>query len=259
MKNFQEYNRLLYGETIAWLNGNRVIKELAVEEYDVLLFLLTYPKARLRWSAASRLGKLKNDRGTESLIRALQDKDWLVRLHAAKALGNIGNPTAIEPLIASMNDECAYVRRRVVSALARMKNHGSIQLTESLISALGDSDSQVRSSAAWSLREYVSFSSLTALGEAVRDPNKNVSWRAIEALQSIGVPAVKTLAKLLEYPDSETRYRAAKALGNIGNQQAIRILEDRLNDPNEKVSGRVNLALRQIKFQQWWNTLWKGS
>jgi HEAT repeat protein len=139
---------------------------------------------------------------------------------------------AIESLIASMNDECAYVRRRVVTALAKVNRNDSIQLTEGLISALGDPDSKVRSAAAWSLRDFASFSTLAALSEAVRDHNKNVSWRAFEALQKIGIPAVKTLVELLEHPDSELRYRAAKTLGKIGGQRAIEALQKSLNDSN---------------------------
>jgi HEAT repeat protein len=158
-----------------------------------------------------------------------------------------------------MNDECAYVRRRVVTALAKLKYDGSMQVTESLISALGDSDGEVRSSAAWSLRGFVSFSTLAALAEAVRDPNKNVSWRAFEALQKIGAPAVKTLVELLEHSDSEIRYRAAKTLAKIGDQRALGALEKRLDDSNEKVRWRAKLALQQIKYQQWWQNLRKGS
>ena len=98
MSHIEEYNRLIYGETIGWLDRKRFVKELTHKEYQVLLSLLTHRKSRLRWSAADRLGKLGDSRAVEPLIKTLQDTHWLVRLHAAKALGRIGEPIAIEKL-----------------------------------------------------------------------------------------------------------------------------------------------------------------
>ena len=252
MSCFNEYNRLIFGETIGWLGEKRVVKELTREEYQILLSLLTHRKTRLRWSAAERLGKLGNGHAVEALIKALQDTHWLVRLHAAKALGRIGDPIAIEPLVKMMGDECPYVRRCVVISLVQLNGGGNMRITEVLISGLTDSDKVVRASAAWGLGDTASQPAVTAVAAVVSDCDSNVSWRAIEALQRIGTPAVKTLIELLDCPDSEVRYRAVKTLGEVGAQLAVKPLKKMLDDPIEKVSWRAKLALQQIERRASW-------
>ncbi len=249
MSRFKEYNLLFKGQTIGWVCGRRIVKELTHEEFRVLRSLLTHRKARLRWSAADRLGKLGHTQAVESLIKALHDDHWLVRLHAAKALGRIGDQIAIEPLIAIMNDECPYVRRRVVSALARLSMIMNMQIAEVLVSALGDSDKKVRARAAWELRDTVSPSAIAAIVAAVRDPEATVSWHSVDALQKIGTLATNGLLRLLDDPDSDVRYRVIKTLGRIGDQRAVEPLKKMLDDPNEEVRFRANFALRQLGHQ----------
>jgi HEAT repeat protein len=270
MSHYKEINRLLSGEAIGCLNGRQIIRDLTSEEYGILLSLLSHKKTRLRWSAAARLGKIGNSRATEPLINALQDSNWLVRLHAARALGYLEQPISIEPLIKMMNDECPYVRRRVVIALRQLNSNKDDRITETLISALSDSDKFVRAHAAWELREIVSPASIAAIALAVRDHDTNVSWRAINALQKIGVPSVMALINLLKCQDSKVRYRAVKALGNIGDQRAIKPLETMVDDAEEEVRQRALFALRQIEFRsvqkklsrvekvtKLWQKLWK--
>jgi HEAT repeat protein len=252
MSRFKEYNRLFYGETIGWFYGKRVIKELTLEEYNVLLSLLVHKKSRLRWSAADRLGKIGNSSAIEPLIQALQDAHWLVRLHAAKALGRIGRHIAIDPLLDIMDDECPYVRRRVVTALVQLNSDRGPQITEALISALSDSDKGVRACAAWGLGDIASPSTVDAVASSARDHDANVSWRAIEALQNIGIHAVGALIQLLDCPDSAIRYRAVKALGKSGDLRAAIPLRAMLDDPSEKVRGRAKVALQQIEHRVSW-------
>jgi hypothetical protein len=69
MKRFEEYNHLLYGRPIGWRNGEQVIdRSLSPQEYDLLLSLLNHRKVRLRWSAANRLGQLRDRRAVQPLI-----------------------------------------------------------------------------------------------------------------------------------------------------------------------------------------------
>jgi HEAT repeat protein len=133
MERFREYNKLIYGETLGWRNGKRLVKDLTPAEYDMLLSLLTHWKTRLRWSTADRLGKITDHQAVEPLISALRDSHWLVRLHAAKALGRIGNATAVRPLIDAIADECPYVRRRIVTALGTLGSEHNKSTTPSRV------------------------------------------------------------------------------------------------------------------------------
>lgn len=158
-------------------------------------------------------------------------------------------------LIELVDDECPYVRRRVVTALADLNSEGRTKITEVLISALTDSDGWVRARAVLGLAKNYSWATVLAIAPAVGDDEVNVSWRTIDALVGIGKPAVKSLIQLLDWPDSEIRYRVVKALGLIGDQRATRPLKKMLTDPNEKVRQRARLALQQIKYRASWEKI----
>ena len=277
MKRFQDFNRLLYGETTGRINGRQLYKALTPEEYGTLLSLLLHEKVRLRWLAAARLGKIGDERAVDPLINALQDSHWLVRLHAAKALGRLKSQKGIKPLVGLLNDNNAYVRRRVVSSISQLNTNKDDYVIEVLISALNDSDRVVRARSAWVLGNFVSSTSIRAIAVAVLDPDLNVSWRAIDSLQKIGAAAVPALVGLLEAHDSEVRYRAVKTLGKIRDVRAVQPLENMLNDPVQKVRQRAKYAIHQIKHplfkyqpsqtpkpilemaRNMWNKLWKRS
>lgn len=246
MNRFDKYNQLLHGETVGWINGCRLIKELTPEDYDLLLSYLTYKKTRLRWQTADRLGKIGDSRAVNPLINALQDESWLVRKHAVKALGRIGSPIVIEPLISMMKDECPYVRRSTIWALKTEQFTKDPRVTEILLCALGDTDKVVRAQSAWALGYVDSPMVVLAIAEAVKDRDNNVSWRAIGALQRIGSPATEVLIKLLGSSDDEVRYRSVKALGKVGDERALDAIKGGLDDPSEKVRKRSEFALRQM-------------
>jgi HEAT repeat protein len=250
MNRFDKYNRLLHGETVGWINGRRIIKEPTSDEYDLLLSLLSHEKTRLRWQAADKLGKIGDDRAAEPLVNTLMDVNWLVRLHAVKALGRIGSPTIIEPLISMMKDECPYVRRSTIRALRIEQSVKDPRVTAILLSALGDTDKVVRAHSVWTLGYVASPIVVRAIADAVSDRDNNVSWRAIDALQRIGSPGIEVLINLLGSSDGEIRYRSVKALGKIGDARATDAIEGVLNDPNEKVRRRAELALRGMRYRK---------
>jgi hypothetical protein len=75
MNRFDEYNQLLQGETVGWINGCRIIKQPTLDEYELLLSLLTHEKTRLRWQAADKLGKIGDERAAEPLVNTLMDEN----------------------------------------------------------------------------------------------------------------------------------------------------------------------------------------
>lgn len=196
------------------------------------------------------MGKIGDFRAVNPLIITLRDENWLVRFHAVKALGRIGSPTVIEPLIFMLKDECPYVRRSTIRALGIEQFVKDPRVTEILLYALGDTDEVVRARSAWYLRYVTSPFVVRAIADAVRDRDNNVSWRAIDALQQIGNPATEVLIALLESSDGEVRYRSVKALGKIGDVRALDAIKGLLDDPNEKVRRRAELALQQLIFRK---------
>ena len=231
---------------IGWINGQAVFQaDYGDTEYNGVVADLTHRKARIRWTAADQLGKAGDCRAVESLIIALKDPHWLVRLHAAKALGRIRDSRAVVPLVNAAADKCPFVRRRVLVALGRFDE----AVIPVLAFALSDPDKGVRVCAVEGLSQFNTPRVAVLVASAMRDRDTNVSWRAAEALEKMGGVVVDALVALLVDADDKVRYRAIKTLGSMGDPRAIGPLTEILNnDPDEMLRRRAKLALRQIDY-----------
>lgn len=76
---------------------------------------------RVRIQAAIIIGKLKDPRGVQPLIKALSDKEAAVRAVAASSLGKLRDPVALEALAGLMNDPSTLVRSAVGKALGTIE------------------------------------------------------------------------------------------------------------------------------------------
>ena len=159
--------------------------------------------------------KMLAKRDVKGLISALKYKDANISKAAAKALGDIADPHATGPLIASLNYHWSGMDEIVIEAQVKIGKPA----VDLLVSALKDSDWQVRRNCA------------KALGQ-IRD------MRAIEPL-----------AALLVDEDSSVRRYSAEALGEISDPRAIEplvaALKDKSFDAREAVAG----ALEKIGWQ----------
>ncbi|GMT49732.1 MAG: hypothetical protein IEMM0008_1271 [bacterium] len=74
------------------------LRQHEAEKDDVALirFLEDSKDGYIRAQAAQSLGRLKSKKAVPSLIKALHDTEWEVRLYSAEALGKIGEPRGIE-------------------------------------------------------------------------------------------------------------------------------------------------------------------
>jgi HEAT repeat protein len=80
------------------------------------------PEARIsrRRAAATALGKIRDARAVLPLVKALQDKDSLLRKAAVLALGQIGDKRAIKPLTAVLEDQDGSIKQAAAEALYKM-------------------------------------------------------------------------------------------------------------------------------------------
>jgi len=176
----------------------------------------------VRSDAVIALGKIGDKRVVEPLIKALRDKGWDVRHDAATALGKIGD-YAVEPLIKALEDENGNVRECAAEALGDI---GDKRAVEPLIKTLGDDESYICKVAVESLgwigdKRAVEPPLIKALG----DKDEYVRNCAAEALGKIGDKrAVEPLIKALGDEDEGVRWSAAIALGKIGDKRAIKPL-----------------------------------
>ena len=102
-----------------------------------------FPTVRcVKQQAVRALGKIRDKRAVRALISAQKDDVVEVRREAAEALGRIGRVDSIEPLTRALRkDEALEVRSQAAEALGEI---GDTRAVLSLITALGDTESQVR-------------------------------------------------------------------------------------------------------------------
>lgn len=149
-------------------------------------------------AASGILASIADERVYGPLVVALRSADWIVRMHAAKALGRVKNRAAVDPLIPLLQDKVKAVREEVATALASI---GEAAIP-SLLEALQHTE--------WLVRLH-----------AVESLGKTKSPRAVEPL----------LALLFNDQDSAVREDIVKALGDIGDPQAVEFLFAAMREP----------------------------
>jgi len=172
---------------------------------------------KTRWQAAQALGELQDGRAVDPLVKALVDNNQWVRIVAAEALGQLGDRSAVIALIQALEDESIWVRRACVVALGQI---GDEQAVAPLMERLLDPpDSQ------WP--------------EEVRDA-------IAKALGAIGGAAIQTMIDALEHADPWVSGAAARALGQIGDPEAILPLTALVKGEQQWVRSAATQALAQI-------------
>ena len=217
----------------------------------------------VREDAAVALGQLGDARSVQPLIRALRDSDRAVREAATSSLAALGEPAilslgfclqdsnlqvqeaaasilatiadprAFEPLLSALLNPNWIVRMSAAKGLARIKDLRSI---DTLILLLQDKVQAVRDEAGLAI-QAIGAASVPPLLRGLQDSNWRVRLRAVEALTLLKPQiAVEPLMHLVKTDsDSAVRQDAVRALGHIGDTQAIPLLLDSLNKPSLKL------------------------
>lgn len=159
---------------------------------------LTDPELSVQEAASAVLSTIADARVLDQLVQALRSPDWIVRMHAAKALGRIKDPVSVRALAPLLQDKVKAVREEVSSALAAIGESAMPALLESL----AHTD--------WLVRLHA----VEALGKT----------RSREVVQPL-------LTTLFNDADSAVREDAVRALGHIGDPQAVEFLFTAMNEP----------------------------
>lgn len=248
-----------------WLvqkSAARALRRIGSPAVDSLIQALGNPAEQVRESVARVLGKIENVRAVGPLIQVLGDEEGRVRKTAAEALGRIENSRAIEPLIHTLKDGYWSARKPVAEALSKVND---IQAIEPLIQSLGDEDWFVREAALEALKRMGS-SAILELIQALGKTKGDVRRRVAEALGRMGISVIKPLFQALwnakkdvrkgaleafgkmlagksrTHEEWFVREAAAKALGKIGDHQAVEQLILALRDRNWPVTGAASVA-----------------
>ncbi|HTL70974.1 MAG TPA: HEAT repeat domain-containing protein [Candidatus Eisenbacteria bacterium] len=163
----------------------------------------------------------KDPRAVEPIIRALRgDSDHMVRAAAARALGELKDPRAVAPLLESLGNPDEYIRERAANALGSLAAAG-LKDEKAFTVLLGllanDTVSSARAWAADSLGFYADVRAVDPLLAALKDPDGMVRAFAAASLGRLGdKKAVEPLRTLIGDPDETARRYAADALKALG-------------------------------------------
>ena len=119
--------------------------------------------------------------------RDLRDPATHVRVRATRALAAFDRP-AVPTLVSALGDKEYAVRLTALEALVKM---GLVHVVPAMIEALGHGDARVRANAATVLGSFgpAAKPAMATLGRALRDSNPRVSELAGDALDRIIAPS----------------------------------------------------------------------
>ncbi len=187
--------------------------------------------------------KLKKRSDIERLIRALQHRDWHIRMDAVEALGSMGDERAVPSLIECLKDESKHVRREAAIALGALGDKRAIEpLIHALKSEWDDSETPFieaiehlgeRTSIQPLIKAY-KYRSKWVRGEedeslgkiqdvirteptvtVLRDEEKTLEWES-ELLQRIGdAREIEPIIEALNYETALSRWRESFIRGRL--------------------------------------------
>lgn len=183
---------------------------------------LADPDLSVQEAASAVLAAIADDRVLDPLLRALKSHDWIVRMHAAKALGRLKHAASVSPLIPLLQDKVKAVREETSTALALI---GEAAIP-ALLDALGHQEWLVRLHAVEALGKTRSRRAVEPLLSVLfNDPDSAIREDAVRALGDIGdAQAVDFLFTAMK--ESGLRTLAVEALGRIGDRRAVPVLID---------------------------------
>jgi HEAT repeat protein len=195
-----------------------------------------------REHAATVLGEIGKDtpQAVTPLLKALDDRDYIVRKNAARGLGIIG-PAAgesVSKLCALLKgDESQQVRREAAAALGMIHARPEESIP-ALLQAFKDSDEWARMRAISATGYFGpdgkdALPTLAALLEQPAGQRTNAGVTALGAMQMIGEPAKPYLLKALN--NKVSRSLAVEGLGSMGAREAIPEITKLLKDPDAGV------------------------
>ena len=200
----------LFDPSFRGARGGAVIELLATLESDTLITLLRHPDHAVGSHAALALGGRKEGRVVSELIKLLDDDSITETLgrSVAWALGELGDERAVEPLIAALDK----------------KNIGG-----------------------WAIEALVKLRDERAVEPLIRVFRRNHDPSVATVLGNWGDRrAVDALIEAMSDPYSHTRFYAARALGKLGDEHALPVLEWARHHDTEPITDSESIRGKSV-------------
>lgn len=164
---------------------------------------------------------------------------------AVKELGATRYPEVLDTLIRMASDKAPNVRRVTATSLGQI---GDPRALQALLMLLRDSKQGVKKAALLALGEIGNESAVDPLVDALRDLDPDMRRSAADALVKIGPKSLEPLLKLLDEREEFIRREAIRALGLLGQAEAITPLVNLLRT-READRSHVAKALMELGWQ----------
>jgi HEAT repeat protein len=238
---------------LLWFAGCSQEAPIRPAERAVVLLtpLLHDENPEIRRTAAESLGKIGDQTTAVSILPLLGDPDPTVRTAAARALGRMASPPTqevVDALTRALQDPIDSVKQAASMAIGDIEpvSH-QLRLAVSLVSA---PDTEVRRAAVQTLRQVDASPWLSVLVSALRDSDAEVRQSAVAALGESGGPnmAIEIRNRLTDDSSPAVRAEAAYQLGNVGGRDAKLALEQAVaKDPESGVRRWAEAELRSLR------------
>jgi len=207
--------------------------------------LLGHANPTVRARAALAVGRLQDSTAVPDLVPLLGDPNPAVRREAVFALGQTGHRSARGPLEPRLEDSDEETVELAIEALGKL---GDKAAGAPIASFLKSGTPAQRREAAVALWRLADSTALPALLAAHADPDPDVRWRVLYALEKIVVPqrVVLVVALHLNDPEWTTRAYAARTIGRQKSTRGTAYLLGTLRDPETPVVVNGIRALQMI-------------
>jgi predicted nucleic acid-binding Zn-ribbon protein len=221
-------------------NIERLKKQRDIER---LIRALQHRDWHVRMDAVEALGVLGDERGVPSLIESLKDESRHVRREAAIALGTLGDKRAIEPLIHALKSEWDDSETSFIEAIERLGERTSIQ---PLIKAYKYRSKWVRGEEDESLGKIQDVMRTEPTVTVLRDEEKTLEWES-EFLQRIGdAREIEPIIEALNYETALSRWRDSFIRDRLERQESAEASPPPVSIPTEEDTTEAD-SLRYIK------------
>ena len=212
----------------------------------------------VRATAAASVVFLPKDEAAQNLVPLLADKKPLVRREAAYALGVVGSENTINPLFQVLQkDKIAEVRNAAVVALGQIGNVAAVaELIKILQRKPQEKEEFTRRSAARSIGQIAQILQTGEIKVITPENFLPDSLKSIEVPQYPKLaeqfppflPAINALITSLQNPQEfqDVKREAAFALGAIGDDSAVRVLQTNLNSADYYLAEICRESLQKI-------------
>ena len=213
-----------------------------------LLEMLDHPESAARQAIVSAINSIGHPQMEPAISARLRSESPRVREASARVAGYFGYASCLRQMVELCDDPETIVRRSAVESLANYDQRPA--WSKILETVSGDGDATVRAASARALARSVSDESLMALIKATRDANLWVRYYAVRSLalrRSLHADALAALAECATRDAAApVRIAAIEALGSIGAPAMLPVVTLLTQDHETEVATAAITALGQF-------------